>query len=110
MNDTEALEREIFKYFNLAARNQFLSQKYKKNLLEIQSIELIRKPKEILKGICKFLGLSCSERYLKDCVKIIFKEPSITRKNVVWTKEQIRKIKQTMKRFSFLKKFTFESD
>ncbi|XP_031566439.1 uncharacterized protein LOC116301507 [Actinia tenebrosa] len=110
LNDTEALEREIFKYFSLAARNQFLSQKYKKNLLEIQSIELIRKPKETLKGICKFLGLSCSQRYLEDCIKIIFKEPSNTRKNVVWTKEQIRKVKQTMKRFSFLKKFTFESD
>ncbi|KAK3732913.1 hypothetical protein QZH41_012671 [Actinostola sp. cb2023] len=109
-NDSEALDQEILKYFNLASRNQFLAKKYGKNLLEIQSTELIRRPKEILKKICKFLDLTCGQKYLEDCVKIIFKEPSLTRYNVVWTNEQKRKVKQAMKRFSFLKRFTFESD
>ncbi|KXJ14126.1 uncharacterized protein LOC110239285 [Exaiptasia diaphana] len=110
LNDSETLDSEILKYFNLASRNQYLAKKYAKSLLEIQNTDLIRRPKEMLKKMCKFLGLTCSQKYLDDCVKIIFKKPSHTRNNVVWTVEQKRRIKQAMKRYSFLKRFSFDSD
>ncbi|EDO30408.1 predicted protein [Nematostella vectensis] len=109
LNDTSALEREIVRYFDLVARNQILIRKYKHNLHEIQSTDLISKPRETLRRVCSFLNLTCSKKYLDDCAKIVYKRPSRTRYSVVWTDTQIRRTLSTLKRFAFLKNFTFTS-
>ncbi|EDO31662.1 predicted protein [Nematostella vectensis] len=109
LNDTDALEQQIFKYFVLAAGNQRLIQRRRKNVLEIHSKDMISKPRDTLRRICKLLDLTCSKQYLYDCASIVYKEPSKTRFRVVWTDKQKQRTLKAMRRFAFLKGYTFDS-
>ncbi|EDO31672.1 predicted protein [Nematostella vectensis] len=109
INDTESLEFEILRYFNLAAGNEVLIEKWRENILEIHSKDLISKPRDTIRRVCNFLDLTCSKQYLDDCASIVYKKPSKTRFRVLWTDKQKQRTLQAIRRFAFLKGYTFES-
>ena len=63
-------------------------------VLEIHNADFVRDPRKEVKSLCEFLGLSCSESYLKMCEQAVYKNVSRTRDAVEWP-EQIRKLVDT---------------
>ena len=109
MNNPKGLDEQIDKYFSLAEKNNILKKTFAKNVLEIQSIDLIQDPRNILQRICKFLQLQCESKYLDDCAGIVYEEPSKSRFSVVWTEEQKRKVYLKIEKFKFLNNYSFDS-
>ena len=108
LNEPENLDQEIKKYFFLAERNNRLKSRLPGQVHEVHSSEMIQKPQETLLGICQFLGLTCDEKYLEDCSKIVYHKATKTRYNLVWTEKQKELVHKQLQEFPFLKDFRFE--
>ena len=78
-------------------------------MIDIPSIEIVKKPAETLTKICAFLKITCSKEYIQDCAATVDPVPSITRDFVEWTKEQKARVYEQMKRFSFFKGYSYDS-
>ena len=52
--------------------------------------------------------MTCSEEYIEKCSKILYGAPSVTRNKIVWTEEQKQRVTEQMKKYPFLKDFSFD--
>ena len=103
-----ALERSIVQYFNLAAANQRVRERYGDAVLDVPAHETVLRPRETLQKLCDHLGVTCSEDYFEKCSKIMYGKPSVTRDKVVWSDEQIKRVTKMMKSYPFFKDFSFD--
>ena len=65
------------------------------------------RPKETLQRLCDHLGVTCSEDYFEKCSKILYGAPSVTGNKVVRTNEQKMRVTNMMKKYPFLKEYSF---
>jgi len=107
LNEPKHLDQEIRKYFRLAEINSRLKSYLPGQVYEIHSSEMIQNPQETLLGICQFLDLTCDQKYLEDCSKIVYHKATKTRYNLVWTETQKELVRQQMQEFPFLKDYRF---
>ena len=108
INDPYHLDKQIGKYFFLAATNSQLKSSLPGAVYDIHSSELIKEPTTTLLRICQFLHVTCDQQYIEDCSRIIFPQATKTRYNVVWTDRQKDLVKEKLQRISFLKNYSFE--
>ncbi|KAL9978239.1 hypothetical protein ACROYT_G015734 [Oculina patagonica] len=109
INKPAELDNAIKSFFHLMETNERIRQLYGgDSVLDVLSHKLILKPRETIKAICAFLGVTCHEDYLHQAENILFGKPSETRRTVVWTEEQKQRVYDEMKKYSYLKSFKFE--
>lgn len=108
INDPSNLDIQITKYFILAERNNKLKDSLPGEVYEVHSAELIKQPRKTLLGICQFLHLTCEQRYIEDCSRIIFPDAKKTRYSVVWTAKQKELVRVKLQRVPFLQNYSFE--
>ena len=92
----------------MAASNQRVREQYGDAVLDIQGHEIVLRPRETLQRLCEHLGVTCSEDYFEKCIKILYGTPSVTRNNVVWTEEQKERVTKMIKKYPFMKGYSFE--
>ncbi|KAJ7380725.1 hypothetical protein OS493_007098 [Desmophyllum pertusum] len=111
INSSWAVDNAIKSFFELIETNERIRQLYGHAVLDVLSHELILKPRETMKTICTFIGVTCNEDYLYQAENIMFGKPSHTRRTVVWTEEQKQRVLNEMKKYSFLQSFSsFEEE
>ena len=91
----------------MAASNQRVREQYGDAVLDIPGHETVLRPRKTLQRLCDHLGVTCSEDYFEKCSKILYGAPSVTRNKVVWTNEQKERVTKMMKKYSFLKGYSF---
>jgi hypothetical protein len=105
-----SIDNAIERYFStcemLAETRQRLNRS---NLLVMRYDDVIDQPKESLKTVCRFVGITANEDYLNACTAILHKSPDKTRHSVTWTPEWIAVVEKQIKRFDFLEGYSFES-
>lgn len=79
-------------------------------VLEIHNVDFIRSPRNEMKSVCKFLGLSCSESYLEMCDEATYKHISRTRDAVEWSTQMKRLVESRMLQFPFFQRYSFTAD
>jgi len=102
------MDRFITHYFNLAASNQRVRERYGNAVIDIPGHETVLRPKETLQRLCDHLGVTCSEDYFEKCSKLMYGTPSVTRDKVVWSDEQIKRVTGMMKSYPFLKDYSYD--
>lgn len=108
VNKSQILENCIKKYFNLTEANQRVRERFGDAVVDIPGRETVLRPKETLQKLCDHLGVTCSEDYKEKCSRILYGTPSVTRDKIVWTKEQKQRVTELMKKYPFLKDFSFD--
>ena len=108
INKPAELNNAIKSFFELVETNERIRRLYGDAVLDVLSHELILKPRETMKTICSFLGVTCNEDYLHQAENILFGKPSETRRTVVWKDEQKQRVYNEMKKYSFLQSFRFD--
>ena len=99
----ESLPDAIKRYFSMCEIVERLKPHVAPGAVhDLRHEALINSPKNTLKDLCAFLGLSAGESYYTDCASIIFKSSHKTRNDVEWTEELIKSVKQQMGNFPFL--------
>ena len=76
-------------------------------VLEIHNEEFILNPRKEMESVCEFLGLSCSESYLRMCEKMTYKNVSRTRDSVKWTTHIKGVVETGMLQLPFFKRYSF---
>ena len=108
MNGSVILEDWIELYFNLTKASQRVRERFGDAVIDIPGHETILRPKETLQKLCDHLGVTCSEEYIEKCSEILYGAPSVTRNKIVWTEEQKQRVTEQMKKYPFLKDFSFD--
>ena len=108
MNGSVILEDWIELYFNLTKASQRVRERFGDAVIDIPGHETILRPKETLQKLCDHLGVTCMEDYIEKCSKILYGAPSVTRNKIVWTEEQKQRVTEQMKKYPFLKDFSFD--
>jgi hypothetical protein len=110
MRSGETLPESIQRYFSMCEIVERLKGQVAPGAVyDLKHEALITDPKDTLKHLCGFLGLSASDRYYSDCASIIFKSAHKTRSDVEWTGELITSIKQRMNSYPFLEPYTYDN-
>ena len=77
---------------------------------EVHSADLVLDPEHVMNNLCMFLGVECSQEYLKMCSDKIFVRQSQTRQLVEWPEELIDKVYQMIiKPYQPFWRYTFTS-
>ena len=64
------------------------------NSIEIHTADLVRDPEHVMENLCMFLGIECSQDYLRKCSDKVFERQSQTRQLVEWPEELVDKVYQ----------------
>ena len=110
VNNSTMLDNYISSHFRLVEFVQNLRLHSKYNTLDIYSHEIKSNPQENIRKLCNFLEVDPDKDYIEACSKLISSKPSHTRHSVVWTAEQKARITSEMKKYPFLKRFSFYSN
>lgn len=102
------LKKDIEKHFIQANINDKIRKEGVFEVLDIQHEDFVSKPRDGLKRICDFLGLQATEDYLKDCASIVFQKPHQTRFEVDFPEELIQSVKDQIKNYDFLSRYSFD--
>lgn len=78
------------------------------NWFELHHDDLISHPKKTLSKLIQFLDEEVDDEYLNKCAKKVFLSPKITRNRINWNEKSLNIIKNKMKNFDFLKRYTFK--
>ena len=108
MNGSVILEDWIELYFNLTKASQRVRERFGDAVIDISGHETILRPKQTLQKLCHHLGVTCTEDYVEKCSKILYGSPSVTRDKIVWTEEQKQRVTELMKKYLFLRDFSFD--
>ena len=101
----ELLDYSIHYYFDLYRGAEVMRQQFNLDTMDVHGKDLIANPKVIINKMCDFLQVSCSDDYLNIVSRKIFSSESTTRYNVVWTDEQISKIKENIVKYDNLRQY-----
>lgn len=102
------LDESISRYFGWAAGCNKARQAFPGSVIDIPSLEIVKNPADTLRKICKFLSISCSERYIQDCAATVDPVPSMTRDLIDWTTEQKNRVYEEMKKYSFFDGYSYD--
>ena len=106
-SNDEKLAEFIRGYFGRTEAIDRIRKTY--DVLDLPGHELVQQPKQSMQKLCDYLEIICEEDYIEACAKLLYGEPSITRNHVVWTDEQKRWVQQEIDKYSFLRRYSFES-
>ena len=101
----ELLDYSIRYYFDLYQGAEVMRQQFNLDIMDVHGKDLIANPKVIINKMCDFLQVSCSDNYLNIVSRKIFSDESKTRYNVIWTDEQISKIKENILKYDGLRQY-----
>ena len=108
MNAPEELDGQIKLYFDMAEGSNRAREALPGSVIDIPSMEVVKNPVQTLTKICKFLEITCSEKYLLDCAATVDPVPSITCDFIEWTAEQKNTVYEKMKKYSFFESYLFD--
>ena len=104
IND-ELIDKQIAQYFQFFKASETLKHMYKMDMLELHNIDLIANPKTVIREMCDFLAVHCSDDYLVAASNKVFNAESKTRYNIKWKNEQILLVKENIQKFKTLHRY-----
>ena len=101
----EVVDASSHHYFRLYEGVEYVEKEYEFDTMTIHIRDFISNPKSVIAKMCEFLGVVCSQDYVKKCDEKIFNKESKTRYKITWTNEQIENIRSFTQRFDSLKRY-----
>ena len=80
------------------------------SVFEIHNTDFVHDPKRWMQKLCDFLGLECSQSYLKMCDANTFKILSKTRYDVEWEDEVRHSVGSMIREFPFFNRYSYNSN
>jgi hypothetical protein len=79
-------------------------------VITIHHEEMIRDPAATLPGLLEFLHLEPYPGYVEDCARVVFSQPTRSRRAVTWPAGLARDVEKRIRPYPFLKDYSFEVD
>lgn len=105
-----SFENSIGHYFDACERLVSLRERIgAEHLLAVRYEDFVRAPEANLRRLTSFLGVDAPQSYLDACTGILRPAPDVQRNMVDWQPEWIRLVESSMRKYSFLDGYSFES-
>lgn len=85
------------------------SNRWKSVTHEVHNMDFIQDTPKSLRSICQFLGVECSESYLKVCSDATFNKTTRPRHAIFWSNSQRRNVDVMIKKYPFFSRYSFDS-
>ena len=108
VNYSKELDGSISSYGRLAQGSFEVQKNFPGRVHDVASIDVMMETRKTLVKICDFLGITCTEKYLRHCASIVDPRPSQTRHNIEWTGKQIKRVQSLIAKYPFLQRYSFE--
>jgi len=72
--------------------------------------EFVRNPAPLLRKLCDFLGVECTEQYLQDCMQTVFKSLPKSRNQIVWTTALLEQMQDEVRQHPPLQRYIDNED
>ena len=108
VNYSKELDGSISSYGRLAQGSFEVQKNFPGRVHDVASIDVMMETRKTLVKICDFLGITCTEKYLRHCASIVDPRPSQTRHNIEWTGKQIQRVQSLIAQYPFLQRYSFE--
>lgn len=106
----DKLPYSIDKYFSdIDEITRFLNKRDPDSYMTVYHEKFIDDPECCLNDICKFLGISPSREYLKNCVSIVRKKACQSRHKLQSSMERKKKVEEGISKFEILDGYSFET-
>ncbi len=105
-----SLEESAEMYFSLCATVRRTIDENPQDVITIRHEDVIADPTTELRSLVQFLGLDCTEQYLRDCASIVFSSPKQTRNTVNWPAGLRERVERGIAGYDFLKGYSFVSE
>jgi len=102
------LEGSIETYFSRCEAVMTVKREFGKDVLDLKYEDLVEDPKRSIERLCKFLGVECYSNYIENCSNLLYKNLHKSRFDVKWNNKLINIVKKEIKKYPFLKNYTFE--
>lgn len=96
-------------FFSRCETNAKAIEKFNDRIITIKHEDLISTPVETIGLLCDFLDIPKYGSYIEDCASIVYPSPSRTRSKIKWSGKLIKHMNYRMKKFSFLKDYSYEN-
>ncbi len=105
-----SFENSIGHYFDRCERLAGLRERIgADHLLAVRYEDFVRAPEAHLERLMSFLGVDAPQGYLDACAGILRPAPDVQRDMVAWQPRWIRLVESSMRKYSFLDGYRFES-
>ncbi len=104
------LEYHINRTFHIIDSVQQIMNSTNLTVLDVHHADLVRRTRETVIMICRFLGLPCPSDYLDACERKCYKMPAKTRLLVEWPEEMVEDVYELSKPYRFLWRYSFNGD
>jgi hypothetical protein len=77
-------------------------------VITVRHEAMIADPRAVLAALCGFLDLEAAPGYLDACARIVFAEPTRTRRKVTWSPAAVAEVERRAREYPFLDGYAFE--
>ena len=99
------IDKEISQYFQFFEAAKVIKHSFNIDTMELHNGDLITTPKVVIRKMCDFLDVHCSDDYLNVTSNKVFNSKSKTRYNIKWNNNQMLLVKENIKRFETLHRY-----
>ena len=78
-------------------------------IYQLHLVDLIRRPYMEMRKLCRFFEVECFDWYLSACAILVQTKLSKSRNQVIWSKEQIKRVEENMRQLPFLSRYSLTS-
>ena len=111
LSDRAQLNQQITDFFKMAkAVRDIIEYVGAESILEVHNYQLVADPAKVMRQVCDFVGVGCSEEYLAACVEKTFKELSVSRQYVMWWREERERVEEMMTDYPWFHNYSFNGD
>ncbi|MFK5982014.1 MAG: sulfotransferase [Flavobacteriaceae bacterium] len=104
----ELVEKKIALYLSKAKTNSKIKSAKPNEVCDVHLENFISNPKEELQRICSFLEIDVTDKYIRDCVSIVWNKPNPSRFTMpLWTSERLENFYNSIQKYDFLKKYKY---
>ncbi|HSH59753.1 MAG TPA: sulfotransferase [Acidimicrobiales bacterium] len=101
------LAAAVEEYLRLCATADQLRTVDRSSVLDVRHEDLLASPKQVLRKLCRFVGLDASDEFIDACAGILFSSPHRTREDVAWTPQLIEEVAEAVERYEFLRGYRY---
>ena len=107
---SRAIDRSACHFFARVEAIEQMTEALSLDIHQIHLPDLVKDPVREMQRMCDFLSVECSQQYLDICMRSTAKQLSKTRSYIHWNKEQVNFIEESIKKYPYLRRYSFDSE
>ena len=104
------LGSNVHRFFELVRRVNRMITECHLPVLDVHLSDLVRQPRSVMRDVCDYVGVKCSEYYLETCAGKVFSSLSKTRSLVEWPQKVMESVAGHIRNLPEFSRYSYDCD